>query len=180
MRKTLLLILIVVITVSLVGALVYYVRVDSFSFAWVLNFLLMMAALSFTETLKGGLNASYFEEKQWERRGKVYENLGINMFRKILVWIGWEKLNKKANPVKHNTIALQHLHYQTKKSELGHLVILLIVFGFNLFVAFKFSVLSSLWLLALNILLNLYPIFLQRYNRPRIERAIHVAKLRYS
>ena len=180
MRKTLILIMIVIITACLVGALVYYIKIDSFSFAWSLNFLLMMAALSFTETLKNGLNSSYYEEKHWERKGKVYENLGINVFRKILVWIGWEKLNKKTNPVKKDIAALQHLHFQTKKSELGHLIILVIVFGFNLFVAFKFGVLSSLWLFALNVLLNLYPIFLQRYNRPRIERAIHVAKLRYS
>jgi hypothetical protein len=179
MRKTLILVLIVVITFCLIGALVYYIKIDSFSFAWSLNFLLMMAALSFTETLKSELNSSYYDEKQWERKGKVYEALGINFFRKILVWIGWEKLNKKANPVKKDIAALHHLHHQTKKSELGHLIIVLIVFGFNLFVAFKFGVLSSLWLLALNVLLNLYPIFLQRYNRPRIVRAINVAKLRY-
>ncbi|RZJ99919.1 MAG: hypothetical protein EOO43_25540 [Flavobacterium sp.] len=178
MRKNLILILIVIITICLVGALVYYIKLDSFSFAWSLNFLLMMAALSYTETLQSELNSSYYDEKQWEQKGKIYENLGVNFFRKILVWIGWEKLNKKANPVKKDIAALYHLHYQTKKSELGHLIILLIVFGFNLFVAFKFGVLSSLWLLALNFLLNLYPIFLQRYNRPRIGRAIRLAKLR--
>ncbi|HEY0176876.1 MAG TPA: hypothetical protein VGC08_10890 [Pedobacter sp.] len=77
-----------------------------------------------------------------------------------------------------NTKALMNLHYQTKKSELGHVIILLIVLGFNVFVAFKFGVLKSLWLLVLNILLNLYPIFLQRYNRPRIERAINLSKRR--
>lgn len=137
----------------------------------------MMAALSYTETLKGDLNSSYYYGRKWERKGKIYEKFGINFFRRMLVWIGWEKLNKKANPVRKDIAALQHLYNQTKKSELGHLIILVIVFGFNLFVAFKYGIKSSLWLLALNILLNLYPIFLQRYNRPRIRRAINLAKL---
>src|SRR5690606_20191588 len=95
-----------------------------------------------------------------------------NLFRKLLVQIGWEKLNKKSSPVAKDTRALLNLHYQTKKSELGHLIIFLIVLGFNVFVALKFGIVKSIWLLVLNILLNLYPILLQRYNRPRIERAI--------
>ena len=136
----------------------------------------MLCVLAFTETLKSQLTSSYYNEKGWERRGKIYEHLGINFFRKLLVRIGWEKLNKKSNPIEKNTKALMNLHYQTKKSELGHVIILLIVLGFNVLVAFKFGILKSLWLLILNVLLNLYPIFLQRYNRPRIERAINLSK----
>ncbi|WP_345955975.1 hypothetical protein [Mucilaginibacter sp. PAMB04168] len=129
----------------------------------------------FTDTLKSQLTSSYFKDKKWERRGKVYEGFGINLFRKFLVLIGWEKLTRKTNPIENNTKSLMNLYYQTKKSELDHLIILLIVLGFNVFVAFKFGVVKSLWLLLLNVLLHLYPIFLQRYNRPRIERAINLS-----
>ena len=142
------------------------------------EFLLMLCALAFTEALKSPLASSYYNEKGWEWGGRIYESIGINFFRKLLVWIGWEKLNKKSNPVEKNTKSLTDLHYQTRKSELGHVVILLIVLGVNFFVAFKFGVLKSLWLLGLNILLNVYPIFLQRYNRPRIARAINLSKRR--
>jgi hypothetical protein len=176
MGKTL--ILIAIITICSICALVNYIRMDGFSFAWALNFLLMLGVLAFTEALKSQLTSSYYNEKGWERRGKIYKHLGINFFRKLLVWTGWERLNKTSNPIEKNTKALMNLHYQTKKSELGHVIILLIVLGFNVFVAFKFGVLKSLWLLVLNILLNLYPIFLQRYNRPRIERAINLSKRR--
>jgi hypothetical protein len=178
MRKTLNLILITIFTIGSICALVHYIRMDGFSFAWALNFLLMICVLAFTEALKSQLTSSYYNEKGWERRGKIYEPLGINFFRKLLVWIGWEKLNKKATPIEKNTKALMNLRYQTKKSELGHVIIFIIVLGFNVFVAFKFGVLKSLWLLILNVLLNLYPIFLQRYNRPRIERAINLSKRR--
>jgi len=153
-------------------------RLDGLSFAWALNFLLMLCVLAFTEALKSPLASSYYNEKGWEWGGRIYESIGINFFRKLLVWIGWEKLNKKSNPVEKNTKSLTDLHYQTRKSELGHVIILLIVLGVNFFVAFKFGVLKSLWLLGLNILLNVYPIFLQRYNRPRIARAINLSKRR--
>ncbi|UKJ07015.1 hypothetical protein [Solitalea lacus] len=178
MKKNLILISIAIITIISISALVHYIGMDGFSFAWALNFLLMAFVFGFTETLKSQFTSSYYNGKGWERRGKIYEYLGINFFRKLLVWTGWERLNKKSNPIEKNTKALMNLHYQTKKSELGHLIILLIVLGFNVFVAFKFGVLKSLWLLILNVLLNLYPIFLQRYNRPRIERAINLSNRR--
>lgn len=138
----------------------------------------MACALTFTETLKSQLNSSYFKGKTWETGGKVYESVGIHIYRKLLVLTGWEKLNKKSKPVVKNSKALLYLHYRTKQDELGHLIIMYIVFGFTLFVAFQFGILKSLSLLLLNILLNIYPIFLQRYNRPRIERVINLNKRR--
>jgi len=176
MRKTLILILIAIATIASIYTLVHYIKMDGFSFSWILNFLLMLFVVVFTVALKSPLGSPYFNEKEWEGRGKTYEYLGINFFRKLLVWVGWEKVIRKSNPIEKNTKALVNLHYQTKKSELDHLIILLIVLGFNVFVAFEFGVLKSLWLLILNVLLNLYPIFLQRYNRPRIKRAINLSK----
>jgi len=175
MRKVLILIFIVIITIACTYALIYYVGMQGFAFAWALNFLLMGCVLFFTETLKAPLTSPYYNEKPWEQGGKIYQSLGINVFRKLLVWVGWEKLNKKSSPVEKNTTALMHLHYRTKQSELGHIIILMIVLGVNIFVAFKFGILKSLWLLVLNILFNLYPILLQRYNRPRIERVMNMS-----
>jgi len=178
MKKTLTLILIAIITIGAMVAVVHYVKMDRFSFAWILNFMLMLFVVLFTTALKSQLSSSYFNEKGWEQRGKIYERFGVNFFRKLLVWIGWEKVIRKAHPIEKNTNALVNLHYQTKKSELDHLIILIIVLGFNIFVAIKFGVLKSMSLFILNVLLNLYPIFLQRYNRPRIERAMNLSKRR--
>ncbi|WP_245723963.1 glycosyl-4,4'-diaponeurosporenoate acyltransferase CrtO family protein [Pedobacter steynii] len=138
----------------------------------------MLFVVFFTDALKSPLASSYFNEKGWEQKGKVYEHLGINFFRKLLVWVGWEKVIRKSSPIEKNTEALMNLYYRTKKSELDHVIILLIVLGFNVFVAFKFGLIKSLSLLILNILLNLYPIFLQRYNRPRIQRALNLSRRR--
>ncbi len=178
MRKVLILIFIAIITIALIYALIHYIGVQGFLFAWSLNFMLMACVFAFTETLKSQLTSSYYLEKAWEQKGKIYESFGINLFRKLLVWIGWEKLNKKANPIEKNTKALMHLHYRTKQSELGHILVFIIVFGFTIYSVFKFGVLQSLWLLILNILLNFYPILLQRYNRPRIGRALNLSRRR--
>jgi len=175
MKKTFKLILITVGTIALIYGLTYKTEMQSFAFACSLLILLMVGVRSFTETLKSPLTSSYFKQKPWERRGKIYELLGINFYRKLLVWIGWEKVSQKTKPVKKNTKTLIHLYHETKHDELGHLIILIIVIGFNIFVAFKFGVLNSLWLFVLKILTNLYPVLLQRYNRPRIERAINLS-----
>jgi Glycosyl-4,4'-diaponeurosporenoate acyltransferase len=136
----------------------------------------MFSTHIFTQTLKSPLTSSYFNEKSWEQKGKIYEYFGVNFFRKLLVIIGWEKVIRKSNPIEKNTNALTNLHNQTKHSEMSHLIILFIVLGFNVFVAFKFGLLKSLWLLILNSVFNLYPIFVQRYNRPRIGRAMNLSK----
>lgn len=178
MKKAIILISIAIITIASVCALVHYIKMDRFSFAWILNFMLMLFVAAFTTALKSQLISPYYSEKEWERRGSIYEHLGINFFKKLLVWTGWERVIRKSNPIEKNTGALVNLHHQTKKSELDHLIILLIVLGFNVFAAFKFGVLESLWLMVLNVLLNLYPIFLQRYNRPRIERIMNLSRQR--
>jgi hypothetical protein len=176
MRKILILTLITFITIGLTYFLIGYVGLRGFLFAWVLNLMLMMSVFKFTEELKGQFTSRYYNEQSWEHKGKIYEYLGIHSFRKLLVIIGWEKLNKKSNPVENNTAALMYLHYRTKQSELGHLIILFIVIGFTVYVAFKFNLAASIYLLGLNIVLNLYPIFLQRYNRPRLEKAIRLSQ----
>lgn len=172
MKKIIALSIIILFTIGLLGVLINFMRIDSFSFAVALNFLLMSCVLVFVENLKSTLNSPYFNLKSWEMNGKLYEIMGINVFRKLLVLIGWEKLNKKTKPVDKNMATLMNLHYRTKLDELAHLIIFVIVAGVTGVVASKFGFLLSLWLIILNLLLNLYPICLQRYNRPRIERVI--------
>ncbi|UYQ95661.1 hypothetical protein MKQ68_11160 [Chitinophaga horti] len=178
MKKTFAVVLITIVVGALIYAITLYMPLNGFGFAWSTNFLLMIGAFTFTETYKVQLESPYFEEKDWERRGKLYTSLGINFYRKLLVWVGWEKNRKKTAPVKKDLDALTRLHYHTKQSEVGHLVIFIIVLGITGYVSFVFGIVGAIWLIITNILLNLYPVFLQRYNRPRIERAMKLSQLR--
>jgi len=172
MRKYLLLLLPLTISSLAIYGVAVWKGMDSFLFAWILNFMLMMCLLSLTQTLKPKLTSNYYATKQWENGGRIYRYIGVNLFRKILVWIGWEKLNKKTNPVEKSLNSLSALEYGTRQSEFGHLVIFMIVLVITVFVALKFGLSKAWWLLGLNLILNFYPIILQRYNRPRLKRAM--------
>jgi hypothetical protein len=178
MKKKILLTIIMILTILLMYVITLKFKVVDFTFAWILNFMLMFCVSMFTETLKSKHLSEYYLEKRWENRGKIYEKFGINFYRKLLVLVGWEKLNKKANPVNGNLETLINLEYKTKQSELGHLIIFLIVNGFTIYVIIKFTFIKSLWLIFLNVILNVYPIFLQRYNRPRLKKALELNKCR--
>ena len=144
----------------------------SFLYAWALNFMLMLGVQYFIDALRFRLNSSYFDPKPWEHNGKMYRYFGVNVFRKLLVLIGWERLHKAESPVLKKLEALKHLEQNTRKSELGHLIIFIIVFIVNLVVGIKYGFGQSIWLLVLNILLNAYPMAVQRYNRPRLNQII--------
>lgn len=161
-----------IIAVGISLGVAYWQGPHSFVFAWILNFMLMMAVLHFTQTFKPRLDASYFRPKDWEAGGKIYQWIGVHGFRKLLVWVGWEKLNKASNPVKKSLAALKQLEHATRQSEFGHLIIFFVVLAVGLFVGVYYGFRQSLWLHLLNIVLNVYPMAVQRYNRPRLQRAI--------
>jgi len=116
-----------------------------------------------------GLAPRIIYSKKWEADGKIYKRFGVDVFRKLLVWVKWEKLTKAANSVKKDRETLKKLEYKTRQSEFGHWIIFIIVLTFGIVVAFSYGIWQSFWLLFLNILLNLYPIGVQRYNRPRVR-----------
>ena len=136
----------------------------------------MIGVLHITQTFKLKLESTYYNSKKWETGGKIYIWFGVQGFRKVLVWVGWEKLSKAVNPVNKSLDALKHLEYSTRQSEFGHLIIFFIVFALTLLVGFYYGFKQSLWLLILNILLNAYPIGVQRFNRPRLLKAINNIK----
>lgn len=161
---------------ALVFVLARFIGIQNGGFAVPLNFLLMGGALLFTETLKSKLQSNYFCQQAWENNGIIYKRLGINLYRKLLVLVGWEKLSKANKPVAKNAETLAKLYYTTKQDELGHLLVLVVVAVFTLVVVVRFGVSKAVPLLISNILLNLYPIMLQRFNRPRILRAIQLGQ----
>lgn len=158
---------------STVVAVALWQGLDTFAFACILNFMLMMGVLYFTQSFKFRLESTYYNTKKWENEGKIYKWFGVHVFRKVLVWVGWEKLNKASNPVKKSIDSLIHLEYNTRQSEFGHLIILFIVSAITVFVGFYYGLKQSLRLLTLNILLNAYPIVVQRHNRPRLNKIIN-------
>lgn len=145
---------------------------DSFTFAWVLNMMLMAGVSYIMSLLNLSLNEAWFNTGSWETGGKIYNKLGVQGYRKLLVWTGWEKLNKPAAPVQNSVEAIKHLELAGRKSETGHLIIFIIVAVVNVYLALEYGLTGAGWLFVLNILLNVYPIWVQRHNRPRFRKVI--------
>ena len=141
-----------------------------FIFCWVLNFILMAWYTLISQKLDLDLNSPYFEEKPWEKNGKIYQSLGVDFYRKLLVWAGWEKIVRSKNNFKHKLSSLKEIESKMRDSELGHLVIAIIVFITAFLTADSLK--EARWFIITNLLLNIYPVMLQRYNRPRLKRII--------
>lgn len=143
----------------------------SFSFSWVLNFLLMAWYTFLASRINPKLDAGYFKTKPFERGGSIYKYLGVHIYRKLLIWVGWESISRNKHPVKNDLNSLKSCEYHTRSSELGHTIIALIVAITTLCIASSFS--EAKWLVITNILLNIYPIMVQRFNRSRYNKLIH-------
>ncbi|WP_143960146.1 glycosyl-4,4'-diaponeurosporenoate acyltransferase CrtO family protein [Litoribacter populi] len=161
-------------TLSVIG-LIYLVgqmfTVSSFVFSWTLNFLLMAWFTFLASQIDFKLDSGYFESKKFEKEGKIYGYLGVHYYRRLLVWVGWEKITRQKNPVQKSISALKLVEYNSRSSEFGHTIIALIVLILTL--AVPNSLNDAKWLIITNILLNIYPIMLQRFNRPRLLKIIH-------
>ncbi len=155
----------------------HFADVTTFLFSWVLNFSLMFWISVVELQWQPALNSKYFDEQVFEKQGRIYEKLGVHSFRKLLVLSGWEKMNRKKNPIGKSLPALLQSERATRASEFNHLVIAVLVLLITIQVSFQYSVAEASWLILFNILLNIYPILVQRYNRPRLRRAIQRLRL---
>ena len=144
------------------------------AYNFVLNFSLFGWITLIEWLLAPPLSSAYFNSYAFERNGKIYERLGINLFRKFLVITGWEKLRKAGAPVKSSLDALVKQELTTRKAEFGHGIVSLIILVLNIYVYIRHGFAAAAWMLGMNLLLGIYPIMLQRYNRPRLMRIISI------
>lgn len=155
-----------------------FMSMSSLSYSVTLNFILMIW-MSIGETLLiPELKSSYFKAHPIEEGGKIYKYLGIDLFRKFLVLIGWERSRKKETPIRKSLILLEYYEFRTRASEFGHGIIAIIIVFITLYVCVVYSIKETIWLISFNIFLNIYPMMLQRYNRPRVGRVIEKLKLK--
>ena len=154
-----------------------FTSMGSLSYSITLNFLMMIWISIVESLLKPALKSSHFNSYPIEREGKVYKYLGVNFYRKLLLLSGWEKIRKKETPISRSLDLLLYYEYKTRASEFGHGIIAILVGFITLYVCVAYSFKEALWLIFLNILMNIYPIIVQRYNRPRVQRVIRKLEL---
>lgn len=103
-----------------------------------------------------------------ERR--LYEALGIRAFKRFLRsgWYGsiWGPSLRRDG----KAVSLEALAADMRSAEVSHATAFVLVCLFTLFVLATGRWLAALWLVVCNILINAFPVMLQRYNRQRIAR----------
>lgn len=124
----------------------------------------------------------YFDPKPWERTGKIYEALGIRGFKRLIPDTGDLRSRKvKKETGKYLWInsreygELFHHERQTRINESIHLTFL-----FGTYPLMEMGFAANPWLgagiSAINLVVNAYPLMLQRYNRSRLYRAMEKAR----
>lgn len=142
---------------------------SSLAFAFQLQFFLMAWFAFSTPYLKMDYASTYFLPKTFEKGGKIYSYFGVHIFRKVLVLIGWEKFTRSMmGTLKTDVASLKTIEKSTRGSEFSHLAIFIVVLLMLPFLTPSLG--QAKWLIITSILFHIYPIFIQRFNRPRYLR----------
>jgi hypothetical protein len=133
---------------------------------------MLVFTLLFDTLFTPNYSSEYFTSKPFEQEGSIYRWFGVKFYISILKLIGWEKIIRKGQPIKNNLESLTKFEFWTKGSETVHLFSAIFVTAVTIWIAWRYSFSHIKWLVLSNVLLNVYPVLLQRYNRPRINRLI--------
>lgn len=124
----------------------------------------------------------YFKPKHFEtyKQRTIYEYMGIRQFKKYLITDGdvvrkWKKIRHINLDRNNRILELQHAEKETRKYEISHLVFIFITLVILFFNYHRLSSLQWILIIVISIYANIYPIFLQRFNRIRILRVLKIA-----
>jgi hypothetical protein len=139
---------------------------SAFLRAAVIN-LAVVAWSSFVLPLRG-LPAfeSYYRLRRWERSGRPYRALGVHLFR-ALVRRGPLATFNHALPAAWRSGDPERIEHEIRAAEAGHGIAFAIVLAYAIVACLRRDVAGAVWLLALDVPMNLYPVLLQRYHRAR-------------
>lgn len=122
---------------------------------------------------------NYFEPKSFERykNRTIYEYLGVKAFKKYLITDGdlvrrWRGIKQLNHHKESRMEDLKKAFRETLKFEVIHLFFLLLSLLIVLVQYHEMTLLKLSIIFLINLYANIYPIFLQRYNRIRLLRVL--------
>lgn len=120
------------------------------------------------------LPGAYYRIHHPQILSKVSDLLGIRWFRKALLFAFWGRATNRKQFFDGRRDGLDHMVYQTKQSEFGHVgaLVAIAVMTIPLLRAELYGI--AIILTGINIIGNLYPVLLQRMHRIRIQHIRHV------
>lgn len=113
------------------------------------------------------ISSRYYRKKKFETLW-IYKAIGVEIFRKLLINSPFKKLNQRVY-LRGRKEYIEIFYEETKRSETSHLIGLAIGLFFHLFFVVENAVFILCCSVFFNLVMNLYPILLQRYNRIKIR-----------
>lgn len=138
-----------------------------FAFAWVTHFVLMAWISVVLDARTGPLERPWFRVSTWELR--CYRALGVRLFGRVLERTGWNRAIGRDRVFDGTRAGLVALDQLTRGSETGHLMCLGVAAVVAVAALWVGEWGGALWLVALGIVLHVYPVMLQRSLRMRIQ-----------
>lgn len=138
-----------------------------FAFALVTHFLLMAWVSSMVGPRVRLPDHGWFRVGRWESR--LYPALGVRLFGKLLDVTGWNRVVARERGFNGTRAGLEELDQHTRRSEVGHSICVVVTGALALGVLSTGEWQGAVWLVALGLLVHLYPALLQRLLRARIH-----------
>jgi len=135
---------------------------------------------SFVLPLRGLPDAErYFRLRPWERSGRLYRALGVPLFR-ALVRRGPLAVFNRALPRAWHLGDPARIERETRAAEAGHAIAFGLIVALAVAALFRGQVDRAIWLIALDVPMNLYPVLLQRDHRLRLAEHVRRGELEAS
>jgi len=115
----------------------------------------------------------YYRARPFEGDGRIYERLGVRLFKKLVRRGPLAIFSPTLRFPKERTRAgLLNLETEMQKAETGHVLIFVVVLLYTGYLLIRGWFDGAAWTLLCNVLINGYPIMLQRYNRIKLRELI--------
>lgn len=103
---------------------------------------------------------------------KIYQALGVHYFRYFLLSTFWKNKEKQKTFFNGTKSGLQQFLHSSNQAEFGHLGAFIFILFYSIVMVLKAEMQLFLYCNIINIFFNLYPIFLQRKHRIRIQKIL--------
>ncbi len=144
-------------------------------FALLVNWLIMSWIAILGQVIHFSFPLAYYHTRPFEQSGRLYERLGIRLCQRLVrrgpLTIFSPTL---AFPKGNRATALRYLDGEMRNAETGHALVFVAVLPFAAFALLQGWFDAGGWILFFDILINAYPVMLQRYNRIRLHKLLHM------
>ena len=142
-------------------------------FALLLNWLAMSWVAIAGQAVQFSLPQGYYSINTFERTGQLYERLGVRRFKRLARREPLALFSPTLRFPKDRTIAaLRHLADEMRTAETRHVYILYPCSCSSVMRCSGDDFDAVGWMLGFNVIINGYPVMLQRYNRIKLQELI--------